>query len=340
MDSPLEEAIKMANIEEDVVFVDTQITDNPQLFVLPDVKVVIEDYQMEEDAEKVSEQSSLKKEGEEIVIKDTEQHCIESGISGKNEVTDQYISMAGKESTIKSEVEVTEQLKSADSETEAFIKNEVVDIEKVVVVTEEDEYKSALVEKQATIVNIGEEGVESIIAEESKATVKDIKQHNADEVAENAFINEMGLDVEETKKIEEDLLAEDDDEARKTFVEIFYVDPTIRRPTQPAPLAGGSKPMGGGSCSGSAASYKDGMGNTFNFTEESAMKKRRTLPNDKRIKIPSVDAKKTAKSCNKELSRSSSSSSRQAILLENRPVAMKDKHFLVLNSASFTADKL
>ena len=145
----------MANIEEDVVFVDTQITDNPQLFVLPDVKVVIEDYQMEEDAEKVSEQSSLKKEGEEIMIKDTEQHCIESGISGKNEVTDQYISMAGKESTIKSEVEVTEQLKSADSETEAFIKNEVVDIEKVVVVTEEDEYKSALVEKQATIVNIG-----------------------------------------------------------------------------------------------------------------------------------------------------------------------------------------
>ena len=105
----------MANIEEDVVFVDTQITDNPQLFVLPDVKVVIEDYQMEEDAEKVSEQSSLKKEGEEIVIKDTEQHCFESGISGKIEVTDQYISMAGKESTIKSEVEVTEQLKSADS---------------------------------------------------------------------------------------------------------------------------------------------------------------------------------------------------------------------------------
>ena len=54
------------------------------------------------------------------------------------------------------------------------------------------------------------------------------------------------------------------------------------------------------------------------------MKKMKTLPaTNNRIKIPNTDGKNTAKVYNKELSRSTSSGPRQAMLLE-RPIAVQD----------------
>ena len=51
----------MANINEVEVFDDTKVTENPQLFILPDVKVVVEeDFYMKEDVDKVTEQYNLK----------------------------------------------------------------------------------------------------------------------------------------------------------------------------------------------------------------------------------------------------------------------------------------
>ena len=68
---------------------------------------------------------------------------------------------------------------------------------------------------------------------------------------------------------------------------------------------------------------------TFSFNEGAPMKKMKTLPaTDNRIRIPSTDGKNTSKACNKELSRSTSFRSRQAMLLE-RPIAVQDDHFLV-----------
>ena len=65
----------------------------------------------------------------------------------------------------------------------------------------------------------------------------------------------------------------------------------------------------------------------FSFNEGAPMKKMKTLPRtNNRVNIPSADGKNTA--CNKELSRSTRSSPRQAKLLE-KPTAVQDKHFLI-----------
>ena len=57
-------------------------------------------------------------------------------------------------------------------------------------------------------------------------------------------------------------------------------------------------------------------------------------------KTGSLTSKSLGKSCNDQLSRGSSSSTRQVMMMPERPVQVEEKHFVILKSGAFTAEKM
>ena len=117
------------------------------------------------------------------------------------------------------------------------------------------------------------------------------------------------------------------------------MDPTVRRNTRPVlPVCGENVP------STSSAIYEDSDGQFYSFNEGAPLSRVQTMPSTtslKRMKKKKTSSQggRLSKACNEQLS-PSSSSNRQMVQLPDRPVELKEKHFLMLKSEAFTADNV
>lgn len=115
------------------------------------------------------------------------------------------------------------------------------------------------------------------------------------------------------------------------FMELFFVDPTSRKPTRPTPPAT-SWPI---SRDGAAEdNYEDADGTTYSFTPESGLSRVATEPlSSKRMKTAPAPAKTLARNCNAQIG--STGTGRSTEMLPIPSAEIQEKQFVILRSASF-----